>query len=383
VEDNPTDALLVCELCRQQNAEGIQITCVERLDEAIKQLAEQEFDLILLDLGLPDSSGLMTLTQIRKADSEMPIVVLSSLGDQDMAMQAVQQGAQDFLPKGLPSGESIVRCIHYAIERKRCDETEHQRNALNDAVRSIERVLDVVGHELRTPLAALRAMAEFLLMPRAMESDQGSAFLHSIIEEVVRMSETVNNMIEAVHLNSGKSTWNWDTVSFQSTCDEAMGNLGHSVDQTKVKLSCEIQPPELTMQGDAMGIRQLIMNLLGNAARHTHEGFIHISVRGRQEPEGTRIEIEVSDSGEGIPHDLIDKLGGAFELNAGCIGSDYVQGAGLGLVICNGIAAAHGGLISVKSAEGVGSVFTVEMPADLAEPMAIAGTVRIVRKEIS
>jgi len=93
VEDNPTDALLVCELCRQQNTEGIQITCVERLDEAIKQLSEQTFDLILFDLGLPDSSGLMTLTQIRKADSEMPIVVLSSQNDQDMAMQAVQQGA--------------------------------------------------------------------------------------------------------------------------------------------------------------------------------------------------------------------------------------------------------------------------------------------------
>jgi len=226
-------------------------------------------------------------------------------------------------------------------------------------------------------------MAEFLLMPRAMETDQGSVFLHSIIEEVIRMSETVNNMIEAVHLSSGKSKWNWDTVNLQSTCDEAMGNLGHSVDRTKVKLTCEVQPPELTMQGDAMSISQLIMNLLGNAIRHTPEGFIHISVRGRQELEGTPIEIEVSDSGEGIPHDLINKLGGTFELNAGCIGSDHVQGAGLGLVICNGIAAAHGGLISVQSAEEVGSVFTVEMHADLAEPMAIAGTVRIVRKEIS
>lgn len=125
VEDNPGDARLVLEMLAEARTGNFALTHVDLFAEALKRLGEQHFDVVLLDLTLPDSRGLDTLTQVQTAVPHMPIVVLSGLHDEELALQAVQYRAQDYLIKGQVDTRLLVHSLRYAIERKRAEERLH------------------------------------------------------------------------------------------------------------------------------------------------------------------------------------------------------------------------------------------------------------------
>ncbi len=118
VEDNPADVLLLQEALAGDLFATFQITNVERLSLGLKRLQEQHFDAILLDIGLPDSQGLTTFEQVHRQALDIPVVVMSGLVDEQIAFQAVQAGAQDYLVKGSSGRDSVARTIRYAIERQ-------------------------------------------------------------------------------------------------------------------------------------------------------------------------------------------------------------------------------------------------------------------------
>ncbi len=122
VEDNPGDARLVEILLSEVGTTSFEITHAERLSEALEHLSRSEYDVILLDLSLPDSSGVETVDQMRAAVHHMPVVVLSGQDDEDTALRAIQGGAEDYLLKGHGDGGLIARSIRYSIERKRSEE---------------------------------------------------------------------------------------------------------------------------------------------------------------------------------------------------------------------------------------------------------------------
>ncbi len=123
IEDNPADSRLVDVLLSEAaSSADFEVTYAERLDEALEHLGETEFDVILLDLSLPDSSGLETVSRMRTAASRAPLVVLSGHEDEEVALKALHMGAQDYLIKGQGDGNLIARSIRYAIERQRTEE---------------------------------------------------------------------------------------------------------------------------------------------------------------------------------------------------------------------------------------------------------------------
>ena len=121
IEDNPGDSEYLQELLAGEREPGFSIVPVQRLTEAIALLRDRSYDIILLDLGLPDSQGMDTLTAIT-GRSAAPIIILTGLADEDFALRAIKAGAADYLIKGQINRILIVRTIRYAIERKRADE---------------------------------------------------------------------------------------------------------------------------------------------------------------------------------------------------------------------------------------------------------------------
>lgn len=121
VEDNDVDARLTQDILAEWSLEKFTITHVTRLSDAFHYLAQTRFDAVLLDLSLPDGYGLSTVRQIHAANPTIAIIVLSGLNDQTLALQAVKNGAQDYLVKGEGPSELLARSIHYAIERKRAE----------------------------------------------------------------------------------------------------------------------------------------------------------------------------------------------------------------------------------------------------------------------
>ncbi|HEX7588095.1 MAG TPA: diguanylate cyclase, partial [Anaerolineae bacterium] len=119
IEDSRVAAALIRRLLQEVNAVSFNITHVERLTEGLEHLAAKAVDVVLLDLTLPDSSGLDTLKRVRDHAPEMPIVVLTGFEDETLAVQAVQAGAQDYLVKGQVDAHLLMRALRYAIERQR------------------------------------------------------------------------------------------------------------------------------------------------------------------------------------------------------------------------------------------------------------------------
>ncbi|MEI8042409.1 MAG: response regulator [Verrucomicrobiota bacterium] len=121
VEDNPADTDLIREMLACSGPVTFQVESVARLSEALARLANHDMDAVLLDLGLPDGQGLPTLHRLQAEKPEIPIIVLSGADDHDMAVQAVRDGAQDFLIKGKVRADMLLLSVQYAIERKRMD----------------------------------------------------------------------------------------------------------------------------------------------------------------------------------------------------------------------------------------------------------------------
>ena len=128
IEDNPGDARLLRELLQETGSSQFELIHAERFSEAMRRLSERRFDVVLLDLSLPDAHGLDTISRLGSQAEGTPIVILTGLNDEEIAIRALQQGAQDYLVKGQADGHSLARALRYAIQRHKAEESLKERN---------------------------------------------------------------------------------------------------------------------------------------------------------------------------------------------------------------------------------------------------------------
>ncbi len=121
IEDNPADVVLLREMLKIERSAAIEIVSVENLSEGIRFLSQQRVDVILLDLSLPDSTGIETFRRLQKKVEQIPVIILSGFSDEKTALDSVREGAQDYLVKGEIDGNSLRRSIRYAIERTKIE----------------------------------------------------------------------------------------------------------------------------------------------------------------------------------------------------------------------------------------------------------------------
>lgn len=139
VEDNPGDARLIREMFSDFE-DMFSVECIDRLSEAMIHLSDANIDVVLLDLGLPDSQGLDTYIRVHNKKPIIPVVVLTGLNDEAIGIKAMQEGAQDYLMKGQVDGNLLARSLRYAIERQKllCDLQD-----ANTKINSLEGLLPI------------------------------------------------------------------------------------------------------------------------------------------------------------------------------------------------------------------------------------------------
>ncbi|RJR33837.1 MAG: HD domain-containing protein [Deltaproteobacteria bacterium] len=157
VEDNPQDAFLLRRDLHKVNEQIIVHHC-ELLSKALEFLLNEDanLDVVLLDLGLPDSQGLSTFAQVRRQTPRIPIVVLSGMEDEKLAIRAVREGAQDYLVKGEANAQLLVRALFYAVERMKSEEAlVRARDELETKVKERTSELALANEALKRVIAKL------------------------------------------------------------------------------------------------------------------------------------------------------------------------------------------------------------------------------------
>ena len=161
IEDNPGDARLIRENLADSGVARFEVTTVGRLSQGLTQLREAAFDVLLLDLSLPDSQGFDTFTTTLGQGSDVPIVVLTGLGDETLAVRAVAEGAQDYLLKGSMDAALLGRALRYAVERHRLRrELEETNRQLDFRVRELTSLNRLFQEHLSQRFAVIEAYRE-------------------------------------------------------------------------------------------------------------------------------------------------------------------------------------------------------------------------------
>jgi signal transduction histidine kinase len=364
VEDNPGDARLL-ELLLHEGTLDHELIRAARLEQGLALLEQRPVDVILLDLSLPDGQGMDTVRRMLGSAGHAPIVVLTGLDDERVAVEAVQAGAQDYLVKGRVDSTLLVRSVRYAIERKRL-ERERARLLVSEqaarataeaAVRARDEVLRVVSHDLGNSLSAVAVQAVLIeRTPRERLDDAALLKRTTAIRNLVAgMQKLRQDLLDVASIEAGRLSVEAVPFDPAPALEEAFEVHHALAEQGEIELRLDVEPGLPRILADRARLMQVLGNLLGNALKFTSAGgTVHLTcVRG----EGC-VRLAVRDSGQGIaaadlPH-IFDRFWKSGRGNR--------AGAGLGLAIARGIVEAHTGRMWAESQEGVGSVFHFELP---------------------
>jgi len=214
VEDNPGDARLIQEVLRETLTQEFHLEKVDRLSAAIEALSDAGNGyVVLLDLSLPDAHGLDTVRGVSEAAPTAPIIVLTGLDDETVALRTLQEGAQDYLVKGRLEGDLLVRAIRYARERKRLELEraelyQRAREAAADAEAAAlarDEALRIVSHDIGNSLAAVGIHARLLdrMLPRETREENVSKRIAAIQQLVDQMETLRGDLLDVARIEAG------------------------------------------------------------------------------------------------------------------------------------------------------------------------------------
>jgi len=225
-------------------------------------------------------------------------------------------------------------------------------------------ILDVLGHDLRAPLGAIKQNFDVLIQSSNLNIDENSPqqkFLDNCKNNITRMSNMIEKILDTRQLETGKIMLKYDSIKTNSLLEDAAASLKEWADNKKIKI--EVKANELPdIEGDPERLYQILTNLISNALKFTpEEGSIAVGGKINKSKEGDLLEVSVTDSGMGISKENLTKIFDKYQ-QVGRNTPKGVRGLGLGLSICKTIAELHGGTIWADSEPEKGSTFTFQIP---------------------
>jgi signal transduction histidine kinase len=234
VEDNPGDIRLIDEMLKEARNVLFEVECVGTLTMALNFLAERAFDVVVLDLLLPDSQGFDTLLKIITDAPTTAVVVLTAMNNEAAGLKALQHGAQDYLLKDQADANTLARSLRYAIERKqaereRADLLAREQQARREAEKANAlklMFLAMISHELRTPLTSIKGFATTLLAEDVIwDAGSQQGFIKIINEEADKLTDLVEQLLDVSRLEAGTLRIDTGQQGFDTILDTALPQL--------------------------------------------------------------------------------------------------------------------------------------------------------------
>ncbi|MCA9790376.1 MAG: response regulator [Candidatus Eremiobacteraeota bacterium] len=365
IEDSPDERRLVkLELAEIQEPQ-IQVEEVNRLSEATRRLKKPGIDVVLLDLSLPDATGLGGVSTLRAQFPSIPIVVLTGFDDERMAIAALREGAEDYLVKDSAKATVLRRVLLHAIERKRVTEAMlATRDRFREAQRleALGRLAGGIAHDFNNMLTSILGYSSILCAE--LEDPQSRADA----EEIQKAGERAADLTRQILAFSRRDQPRLEAVDVNEVVDHMVRMLNRLLPK-QTTLDLELQHPLPWVRADRGHLEQVILNLVVNARDAMPEGgriLVETSSvevgEARKErlglrEEGTYTRLSVADSGCGIAPEELSRIFDPFYTT-----KPEGRGTGLGLSTVYGILRSCNGAIEVESDLGSGTRMTVYLP---------------------
>jgi len=362
IEDNPDDVKFTEIQLNTIFGRSHTLQVSDYFSKGLQLLESSIFDIIILDLTLPDANGLDGLKKLLEHHSKCPILILTGFADESLGIEAVQLGAQDYLIKGKASTHSIKRAINYGIERSRLTNQLAENIKKVEAGKARQEFFAALSHEIRTPLNGIIGFTNVLLKEELTLNQK--KYLESIKQSGDILQVLINDILDFLKIESDKINIEIIELKLAELINSVLGSFEIRLKEKELVLnkSYDEQIPFI-LSGDPVRISQILFNLIGNSIKFTpNGGQINVSI-GLQlyDEEKANIEIIVSDTGIGVPPEKLESIFEPFVQSSSDTTRNY-GGTGLGLSIVKRLVNMMDGTISVKSKLKEGTTFTIILP---------------------
>lgn len=334
--------------------------------EAISLAKTKFFNIAVIDLRLPDASGLEVLRAIREINEDTVVIMVTAYASIDSSIEAMNKGAYSYITKPVNMDQALV-VIDRALEKQELSmENRRLLQELKEANKRLRKLDQLksqfvanVSHEFKNPLTAIKESLGIILDGLIGKiSPEQKNMLKAGKNNVERLIRLVTDLLDVSKIESGKIEMKREQFDVASLVDEILRTYERDISKKQITLKKNISQDIGLMWADKDKLTQVVINLLSNAIKYTPDkGSVAIKLEGSEK----EIQLEISDTGPGIPKEDYGKIFDKFER----ITAEKQEGTGLGLPIAKDIVELHKGRIWLESEVGKGSRFIFILPRDL------------------
>ena len=349
-------------LSRRLERQGHEIAEAANGRQALEMIKTNVFDLVLLDIMMPEVDGYQVLEYLKGDDTlrHVPVIMLSALDEVDSAVRCIELGAEDYLSK--PFNPVLLRArIDASLEKKRLHDQELlYQQQLEEISLAKSQILSTVSHELKTPLTSIISQV-YLLLTRQEQigpiNERQFKHLETIRRNSFRLKALIDDLLDISRIESGSLELTFEDLRVGREIEDVVEAMESQISGKQIDVVLNI-PPHLRIMADKLRFAQVVTNLLSNACKYSPVGSA-ATIRATETEQG--IQIDVADSGIGMSKSDLSELFTKF-FRADNSSTRKESGTGLGLFITRHLVEAHGGRIWVESQEGVGTTFRFTFP---------------------
>lgn len=364
VEDAEADKTAFCRLLGEIDNFSVSVDWAATAAQARERLDGRVFDIVVMDIGLPDGRGIDSLKDFERHIKKQPFIILTGEDDDSLLIEVSSIGIYDYLVKGELTPSLLRRSIRYAISRFLFEAEQQELNNRVHRSQRLETLGKITGslsHDINNKLAVVRANID-LLSKGGNLGDGDRARLDSMTRTLDKTAELTKKLLAY----GRRQELDMKRVDICSVLSEGLGLLKNAI-KPNVAIDYECPPDRIFVRADPIQMDQVVMNLVINAqeAIGDDDGSVRIKVEKKEYSKrtygvalkmGRFVSITVTDTGCGVEESIRERIFEPF------FTTKEDKGTGLGLSVVDGIVNQHGGFVEVRGRPGGGTAFEVFLP---------------------